>query len=94
MTVFHYNYEVHLKANKNKINKLIAEHESDAVTFYIRKLNPVLPLRKHLQADIEKTKPSLVVMFTRQNQNWFNLLLLSSISVELAFYTKIPMLVF
>ncbi|KAB1157724.1 universal stress protein [Flavobacterium luteum] len=94
LNVFHYNYEVHLKANKNKINKLIAEHESDAVTFYIRKLNPVLPLRKHLQADIEKMKPSLVVMFTRQNQNWFNRLLLSSISVEMAFYTKIPMLVF
>ena len=52
MTVFHYNYEVHL----NKIRKLIAEHESDAVAFYIRKRNPVLPLRKIFQADIEKIK--------------------------------------
>jgi hypothetical protein len=29
VTVFHYNYEVHL----NKIRKLIAEHESDGVAF-------------------------------------------------------------
>jgi nucleotide-binding universal stress UspA family protein len=94
LTVFHYNYEVHLKANKNKISKLIAMHESADTTFYIRKLNPILPLRKHLQTDIEKTKPSLLVMFTRQNQNWFNRLLLSSISVEMAFDTKIPMLIF
>jgi nucleotide-binding universal stress UspA family protein len=94
LAVYHYDYKWFLNTNKNKFESICTKHQSKNVTFYSRKLDSGTTLLDHLEKDITKAKPSLVVLFTKQNRNWFSRLFLSSLSAELAFDTKTPMLVF
>ncbi len=94
LDVYHYDYKWFLNANKNKFDKISAKHQSINVRFHSRKLDSGTPLLEHLEKDITKAKPSIVILFTKQNRNWFDRLFLSSLSAELAFDTKTPMLVF
>lgn len=63
----------------------------------IVKLKP-RDLEKTVAADIESVvkveKPSLMIMFTQQNEGFFSRLFLSGNSVDYSFLTTIPMLVF
>lgn len=94
LDVYHYDYKWFLNTNKNKFDRIRMKHHTIDVTFHSRKLDSGTPLLDHLEKDITKAKPSLVVLFTKQNRNWFDRLFLSSLSNELAFDTKTPMLVF
>ncbi|CAM3572834.1 universal stress protein [Flavobacterium psychrophilum] len=94
LDVYHYDYKWFLDANKNKFARISNIHQSENITFHSRKLDSGEPLLDHLEKDINKAKPSIVVLFTKQNRNWFSRLFLSSLSAELAFDTKTPMLVF
>jgi hypothetical protein len=94
LDVYHYDYKWFLNANKNKFDKIRTAHQSENVVFHSRKLDSGTSLLEHLEKDILKAKPSIVVLFTKQNRNWFSRLFLSSLSAELAIDTKTPMLVF
>lgn len=94
LNVYHYDYSSFLEINNNKFSKLIKNHESKNIHFHLRPLDSGTPLLDHLEKDILIAKPSMVVVFTKQNRNWFNRMFLSSLSAELAFDTKTPMLVF
>ena len=94
LNVYHYDYKSFFEMNMNKFSKLIKNHESKNVKFYLRPSDSGKPLLDYLENDILKVKPSMVVLFTKQNRNWFSQLFLSSLSAELAFDTKTPMLVF
>jgi nucleotide-binding universal stress UspA family protein len=94
LDVYHYDYKWFLNANKNKFDRISTKHQSIDVTFHSRKLDSGTPLLEHLEKDISKAKPSIVILFTKQNRNWFDRLFLSSLAAELAFDTKTPMLVF
>lgn len=47
-----------------------------------------------LQEQIEKTKPSMVALFTNQERTFFEKLFLSSMAEELSFKSQVPLLVF
>jgi nucleotide-binding universal stress UspA family protein len=94
LNVYHYDYKSFFEMNKNKFSKLIKNHEAKNIKFNLRPLDSGTPLLDHLEKDISRSKPSIVVLFTKQNRNWFSRLFLSSLSAELAFDTKTPMLVF
>jgi nucleotide-binding universal stress UspA family protein len=94
LNVYHYDYKSFLEINKNKFNKLVKNHEAKNIKFQLRPLDSGTPLLDHLEKDILRVKPSIVVLFTKQNRNWFGRLFLSSLSAELAFDAKTPMLVF
>ncbi len=83
-----------MTSNKNKFQKILNKNQSKTVQFLSRKLNSGTILLEYLEKDIAKAKPSIMVVFTKQNRNWFNRLFLSSLSVESPFNTKTPMLVF
>ncbi len=51
-------------------------------------------LLQDLDAAVQKSKPSLVVMFTDQKRSFFERLFLSSKSAEFSFSTKAPLLIF
>jgi hypothetical protein len=55
-------------------------------------------LDESLVSDIEdaikKINPSMMIMFTEQNRNWFEKIFLSSKSAEYSFDAKVPLLVF
>lgn len=92
--VYHYDYQLFLDVSISKFERIAKNNKSDKLKFNYRKLDDNKSLLSHLEKDIAKAKPSVVVMFTKQNRNWFNRLILSSLSAELAFDTKTPMLVF
>lgn len=94
LNIYHFDYQTILDANENKFDKINSSHKSEKVNFYLRKLDSGKPLLKLIEVEIALNKPSLVVVFTKQNRDWFDRLFLSSLSEELAFDTKTPMLVF
>ena len=94
LNIYHFDYQKVLESNENKFDKISSRHKSDNVHFHLRKLDSGKPLLKQLENEIKDNNPSLVVVFTKQNRNWFDRLFLSSLSDELAFDTKTPMLVF
>lgn len=94
LNIYHYDYKSILAVYKNKFDKIREKHQSKNITFNYKKLDSGTSLLDHIEKDISRAKPSIVVLFTKQNRNWFNRLFLSSLSTELAFDTKTPMLVF
>ena len=94
LDVFHYEFLPNLEANKKHLNKLAAKFESNNIKFHFKKLEVDHSLTTQMHRDIPATKTSLLILFTKQNRNWFERLFLSSNSAEMTFNTKIPMLVF
>ena len=94
LDIYHFDYQKVLESNENKFDKISSRHKTDKVNFHLRNLDSGKPLLKQLENEIADNNPSLVVVFTKQNRNWFDRLFLSSLSDELAFDTKTPMLVF
>ena len=94
IAVYHYDYFMEEEEVKNKFKKITDKYSSAMVSFHFKKNDADLTLLNYLQADIRKSKPSLIAMFTKQDRNWFERLFLSSKSAELGFDTKTPMLVF
>lgn len=58
------------------------------------KINYEETLINNMNKVFEQSKPSMVIMFTKQNRSLFEKLFLSSISAEFAHLSKIPLLVF
>jgi nucleotide-binding universal stress UspA family protein len=56
--------------------------------------HPDESLVSDIEDAIKKINPSMMIMFTEQNRNWFEKIFLSSKSAEYSFDAKVPMLVF
>jgi nucleotide-binding universal stress UspA family protein len=94
LDVFHYEFLPSLEANKKHLNKLAAKFENDKTKFHFKKLEVDNSLTFQMHRDIPASKASLLILFTKQNRNWFERLFLSSNTADISFNTKIPMLVF
>lgn len=94
VNVVHFDYEIGLKENKERLTKIAQKYKTRNIHFKYKKLNALYPLNDHLRKVITLIKPSLLVLFTKQNRNWFDRLILSSNSAELSFSVKVPLLVF
>ena len=92
--VLHFDYEIGLHENQDKLTAIAQKYETKNIKFHYKKLDAIYPLQDHLKRAIALFKPSLVVLFTKQNRKWFDRLLLSSESAELSFTTKVPLLVY
>lgn len=95
-TIAVYNYDYFLEEDEvqSKLKMIANKYTSDKISFHFKKLYAEVPLLNQLQDDISKSKPSIIVMFTKQNRNWYERLFLSSKTAALGFDTKTPMLVF
>ncbi|RKS03604.1 universal stress protein [Flavobacterium sp. 102] len=92
--VLHFDYEIGLHENQDKLTAIAQKYETKNIKFHYKKLDAIYPLQDHLKRAIALFKPSLVVLFTKQNRKWFDRLLLSSKSAEFSFTTKVPLLVY
>jgi len=92
--VFHYDYLLHVPENVKKLERKSEKYVSDDIQFHFKRLEIDMPLSEHLTKDVKKEKPSLVVLFTKQNRNWFDRLVLPSESAEMSFHLNIPLLTF
>jgi len=79
-----------LIAIETAVKKIAAYH----ISFNITNRNPNESLISDIETVIKKRKPSVMIMFTEQNRNWFQKIFLSSKSAEYSFNAKVPLLVF
>ncbi len=73
-----------------RIETLLTENQ---VSTHFEPMDIEVPLADKLANLIRSLQPSIMVMFTRQNRNFFERLFSSSISAEVAIDVKIPLLV-
>ncbi|MXO06716.1 universal stress protein [Flavobacterium sp. HBTb2-11-1] len=94
ISVYHYNYFKNEQDIKNKLNSIEDKYKSERIVFYFKKLPAEQSLHRSIQIDIIVTKPSLIVMFAKEDRTWFEQLLQPLKSSEKGFDTRTPMLVF
>lgn len=94
ITVLHYDYDAYLKLDEKKLNDTATKYESENILFQYKKLNPKYTLNFHIRKDMMSIKPSLLVLFTKQNQGWFDRLFATHHSDNMSFNTKVPLLIF
>ncbi|HNP33735.1 MAG TPA: universal stress protein [Flavobacterium sp.] len=94
LNVIHYDYEIGLEENKEKLTYIANKFMSKNIKFNYRELDALYPLNEHLRKAVEELKPSLVVLFTKQDRRWFDRMMISSNSVDMSFSIKVPLLVF
>ena len=64
------------------------------VNFQTTPRNPNDSLISDIEVAVKSIQPSVMVMFTEQNRNWFEKIFISSKSAEYSFDAKVPLLVF
>ena len=64
------------------------------VNFQTTPRNPNDSLVSDIEVAVKSIQPSVMVMFTEQNRNWFEKIFISSKSAEYSFDAKVPLLVF
>jgi nucleotide-binding universal stress UspA family protein len=79
-----------LKIIENAVKK-IADYN---INVNMQPRNPDESLVSDIENAIKKINPSMMIMFTEQNRNWFEKIFLSSKSAEYSFDAKVPLLVF
>ena len=60
----------------------------------VQKENLEQPLLENIQGYIKKSKPQLLIMFTKRKKGFFESLFVPSKSAELTYSTKVPVLIF
>lgn len=94
IVVYHYDYLADVKEARKKFEKSVKRYRIPGVTFNLQKHYIERSLAKHLTRDIEASKASLAVLFSQQKRGWFDRLFLGSKSIDVAFDTTIPLLIF
>jgi hypothetical protein len=92
--VLHYDYGPYLINHKEKLSDAAQKYESEYILFHYKKLNPKYTLNYHIRKDVMLIKPSLVILFTKQNRRWFDRLFTTSHAINMSFNTKVPILIF
>ncbi|MGE0568718.1 MAG: universal stress protein [Bacteroidia bacterium] len=92
--IHHYNYLAKDKGTKSRFEKMTSSMAGTKTIAKLHELKLDFPLVEYMEKDIKKDKPSLVVLFTKKNRNWFSRLFLGSRSEEMSFASHTPLLVF
>jgi nucleotide-binding universal stress UspA family protein len=94
ISVYHYDYLVDVPDARKKLEAVAARHKKPGIDFKFQKFNIDKSLGQHLINDMRKLKASVAVLFTDQRRGWFDNLFLSSRAADVAFNSRIPLLVF
>lgn len=92
--LLHLNYPSDIEYNATIIENTIRKFPKSHIKYRIENINLVYNLVTNIQSVIKKIKPSILVMFTDQNQGFFEKLFLSSSSAKFSLNTSVPLLVF
>lgn len=65
-----------------------------AVDVQLKPLDLTQTMIANIESAVKKIKPSMMIMFTTQNQGFFHQLFSSGNSVDYSFLTKVPLVVF
>ena len=92
LDVYHFNYNVHDTGLKTVFEKIKSKYAGNKVFFHTPEICLEYSLNEHLQRMIEKEKPSILVMFTQQKNNWLERFFIKSETADMAFSSNIPLL--
>lgn len=93
-SVLHYDDLQQVREVNEKFETIAKRHRARGVEFHFHKFQIENSLSAHLKTAISKFKPSLVVLFTKQNRDLFDRLFLPSKSAAVSFDTSKPLLIF
>ena len=94
LDVLHYSSIV-IDSNKFESNKdLFNTEKYKDIKLNIVKNNFELSLLERISQFVFKSKPELLIMFTKREKSFFESIFLSSTSTELTYTTKVPVLIF
>ncbi len=93
-SVLHYDYLQQVREVNEKLEAISKRYRARGVEFHFQKFQIENSLGAHLKTAISKFKPSLVVLFTKQNRDLFDRLFLASKSASVSFDTSKPLLIF
>ncbi len=92
--LLHLNYPSDIVFNAKVIENIIRKFPKSHIKYSLETINLLYNLVVNLQAVIKKHKPSVLVMFTDQNQGFFQKLFLSSSTAEYSLNSSVPLLVY
>lgn len=93
INVYNYDYLADVAEIKMNLEKIGLKHKSASVNFHFKKMKIENTIATHLQADAAKAKPSILILFTKQNKTWYERLFLRQNTKEVTFDTKTPLLI-
>jgi len=94
LEVLHYSS---IEFNKNRFEKNIALFKTkkfENTKLNIQKSNLELSLVEKVANYVQKSKPQLLIMFTKREKSFFETIFIPSKSVELTYSTKVPVLIY
>jgi len=92
--VLHYSSIVLDKKKFEKNKELFNSKEFENIKLNIQKNNLELSLLDRVAEYVQKSKPELLIMFTKREKEFFESIFLPSKSAELTYTTKVPVLIF
>lgn len=92
--LLHFNSPMELISETKTIETAVKKFSKYKVKLHLENASPVNTLISNIESAIQKSKPSMLIMFTQQNRSFFQKLFLSSKSAEYSFNAKVPLLVF
>ncbi|GAB3163378.1 universal stress protein [Telluribacter humicola] len=94
VSTVYFDYSHQYEAAEQLISQVNMNEKVGSTTFSLKKATLEKSLPQHLNDEISKRKPSMVVLFTKPNRGWFDRLFWPSNSAELSFDTQVPLLAF
>ena len=92
--LLHFNSPIETAMDSKTIKTAVKKLSNYDVTLHFENANPLHTLISNIEFAVEKSKPSVLIMFTQQNRTFFQKLFLSSKSSDYSFNAKVPLLVF
>ncbi len=92
--ILHLNYPSDIVFNSKVIENIIRKFPKSNIKYSFENINMLYNLVVNLQAAIKKHKPLVLVMFTDQQQGFFQKLFLSSSTAEYSLNSSEPLLVY
>jgi nucleotide-binding universal stress UspA family protein len=94
LEVLHYSTTVIDKKKFEKDRELFDTKEFENIQLNIQKNDLSLSLVEKIAKYVQKSKPELLIMFTKREKGFFESMFLPSKSAELTYSTKVPVLIF
>lgn len=94
VNVLHYDYLYQLEEIRSKFDATARHHKASGIKFHLEQFDIENSLSTHLKNAVKKFNPSLVVLFTNQDRDWFERLFLSSKAAEASFDSTKPLLIY
>lgn len=92
--LLHLNYPSDSSDNMKTIEEVIKKYPKTNISYRLENIDLIFNLITNLEHIIKKTKPSILVMFTDQDLDFFEKLFLSSSTAEYSLRASVPLLVF